>query len=81
MQLIAYIIERKVMNLLKRFVWLCFYIPAVMKTRINLTFMRLKMFFNRVIAWPLALITGLFAGLKAGAGAIRRGLSGKDKTV
>jgi hypothetical protein len=72
MQLIAYIIERKVMNLIKRIVWLFFYFPRAMKTQIVLAFAATKRFFNRPTAQAKALGAGLAGGMSGAKKALRK---------
>ena len=67
------------MQFLKRLIWLFFYIPLVAKTRVQLAFLKIKMFFLGIKNKIVAICAGIGGGLKAGAGEAKRLLSDRNK--
>jgi hypothetical protein len=67
------------MQFLKRLIWLFFYIPPVAKTRVQLAFLKFKMFLLGIKTKIGALSAGASGGLKAGAGEAKRLLSDRNK--
>jgi len=59
------------MNLVKRIIWLFFYLPLVARMQVHLAQAAFKRFFNRPASQVKALGAGLAGGLRGGVKALR----------